>query len=134
MIVKLGTEFSERGESEIYMINGRCTQDGEIRQVGTKMTEVGSVGVAAGSNREREKIFVTVNFWNRDAQHVLAFSKGDRILAIGKMTSNKTNGKIYLSLQAEFATRPYLPDMDSSPGFAPCGNEPMLSEESSLPF
>lgn len=134
MIVKLGTEYLDDREAEIYMINGTCTQDGIVKQVGAKNTDLGVVSVAAGTNREHGTVFVTVNFWGKNAHLAASFSKGDRILAIGKMTSNKSNGKIYLTLNTDFTTREYIQNVDHTGEFEPDGNDPMLSDGGTLPF
>ena len=86
------------------MICGYVPNDAEVRRVGEKNTLRVTFGVKVGERPDETAIWANCQCWGSIANYAAQITKGDTVLAIGKLTSytSEKNGKTYTDLECEY--------------------------------
>lgn len=118
------------------LICGRCAKDAKIF-ASKNGTVIGSVSVPAYSKADGTTVWMTVKGFGSMGRVVSSASKGDPIIAVGRVEAHDYEGKTYIDLIAEWASvgaqridarTAAVPLMNSSGGFEE------IQDEGELPF
>lgn len=100
------------------MVCGYVPNDAEVRRVGEKNTLRTTFGVKVGERSDETAIWANCQCWGSVANYAAQITKGDIVLAIGKLSTytSEKNGKTYTNLECEFVT---IQPKAASPAAAP---------------
>ncbi|MEG1492517.1 MAG: hypothetical protein RR394_09735 [Oscillospiraceae bacterium] len=119
VIARVGTDFYNGVEREIYDIDGVCTCDGYVKTgIGMKNRTCGYLKVAAGESKSGSKIFLTVSLWDKRASLAYECKRGDRVMVRGILSVSKRDAASYLNVVGNFLA------IEASPGYVPQYREP----------
>ena len=128
--------YSKEGKKlQTGLIVGRAAKDAQIFTSKTG-TVIGSVSVAAYNKPDGTTVWMTVKGFGSMGRAIASASKGDPIIAVGRVEPRDYEGKVYIDFIAEWASvgaqridvRTAAPPMNSSGGFAE------IEDDGELPF
>lgn len=99
-ILKIGKEYYNGNEQQIYLMQGSATRDAEDKHAGGHALAV--VSIAAQSAQDGSTTYVTLNGWRSLAAVVRDIRKGDSVLAVGRLKQREYNEKTYWDMDADF--------------------------------
>lgn len=132
----LPTYSKEGKQLKTGLICGRAAKDGQIYATQSGK-EVGSVSVPAYNKPDGTTTWMTVKGFGSMGRVVASASKGDPIIAVGRVESRDYEGKVYIDFIAEWASvgaqridarTAAAPPMNSSGGFEE------IQDDGELPF
>lgn len=101
MLINGVTEYDKMGrEVKTCLIIARATRDGQ--QFEGKSGPVGKVTVIPYTRQDGSALFLDLTGFGGIARCVAAVSKGDRVIAAGRIQEREYNGKQYVSLLLDF--------------------------------
>ena len=129
--------YSKEGKKlQTGLIAGRAAKDGQIYATQSGK-EVGSVSVAAYNKTDGTTVWMTVKGFGSMGRAIASASKGDPIIAVGRVEPHDYEGKVYIDFIAEWASvgaqridarTAAAPPMNSSGGFEE------IQDDGELPF
>ena len=132
-------DYDKNGQAvKTGLFAGRVIKDGSLYTTNSGK-EVGSVDVIAYHRKDSTAAFLTVKGWGHMARQVSELSKGDPVLAAGRLENREYNGKTYMDLTADFILAgqetPFSRGVDvSAADFHDQGFAPIEEEDGELPF
>ncbi len=102
-LIKAGKIWYNGVPSPAYLLVGIATKNAEDAPINGK--DHAKVSIAAGETENGEKLYVTVSGWRARAKDVLAVTKGDSVLAFGKLQTREYREKQYYDLDCDFIVR-----------------------------
>ena len=102
-MLKIGASYYNGKATPVYLIYGYATRDAETKDAGGK--ELASVSIAADEGENGDRTYVTLKGWRNNAPLVRGIKKADCVLAIGRLTSNSYNDRVYLDLDVDFVAK-----------------------------
>ena len=121
--------FIKREKKDDCIIAGYVVGDQKTKEFNDK-TYV-EFGISMGKDDNGDNLpIVNISVWDRTLPTI---SKGDRVLAAGKLKATKKDDKVYYSLTADFCIKEILADRTSKQAE---NNTPELEpiDDDSLPF
>ena len=102
MFIQGITHYDKNGQVvKTGLFAGRTIKDGSLYTTNIGK-EIGSVDVIAYHRKDSTAAFLTIKGWGPMARQVSKLSKGDPVLAAGRLENREYNGKTYTDLTADF--------------------------------
>lgn len=96
--------YSKEGKKlQTGLIVGRAAKDGQIF-TSKNGTVIGSVSVPAYNKTDGTTVWMTVKGFGSMGRVIASASKGDPIIAVGRVESRDYEGKVYIDFIAEWAS------------------------------
>ena len=93
--------FLKRDKKDDVVISGYVVGDQKVKEYNDK-TYI-EFGISMGKDENGENLpIVNISVWDRS---IPVISKGDRVLAAGKLKATKKDDKVYYSLTADFCIK-----------------------------
>ena len=102
MFVQGLPDYDKNGQAvKTGLFAGRAIKDGSLYTTNSGK-EIGSVDVIAYHRKDSTAAFLTIKGWGPMARQVSKLSKGDSVLAAGRLENREYNGKTHTDLTADF--------------------------------
>ena len=102
MFVQGLPDYDKNGQVvKTCLFAGRTIKDGSLYTTNSGK-EVGSVDVIAYHRKDSTAAFLTIKRWGPMARQISKLSKGDSVLAAGRLENREYNGKTYTDLTVDF--------------------------------
>ena len=84
------------------IVAGWAVKDAELKHVGAKNSALCEFCLNVGKRKDTTTIFANCKVWYENAHYAANISKGDMVIAAGRLESREYNGKTYTDLICDY--------------------------------